>query len=361
MTHKERMPQTRHGRWMSEECESGLVSVILATYNRAGLLVEAMDSVWAQSYRPIELLIIDDGSTDMTREVVDNWSRGHGGDSGFHLCYFHQENARLSAARNLGLIESHGEYIQFLDSDDLLHPQRLARIVDAFKESLCDFVYTGYENFCVRCGETIGRRIPEAGGDPLDLFCQGRLYVNSLLMAWRRTLMIKVGPWDEDLLVSVDIDYAIRVLLTSRRGKPIQDVLARARRGGSDNMTNMQRTLKGYECRLHCQTMLCDGIKDSSVSRVARKSLASSLYSTGIFVYPNFPDLGRQFGELAEDLGYGPSGIVGWRLRTIWRAGRYVCAAYLFAVRAKDRSWPRGGSAAHKCQNTKLFRKKRPI
>lgn len=56
-------PETCHGRWMSEEYEPGLVSVIIPTYNRAHFLVEAMDSVWSQTYRPIELIVVADGSS----------------------------------------------------------------------------------------------------------------------------------------------------------------------------------------------------------------------------------------------------------------------------------------------------------
>lgn len=63
-------PPTCHGRWMSPEYEPGLVSVIVPTFNRAHLIVETLDSVFAQTYRPIELLIVDDGSTDETAGLV---------------------------------------------------------------------------------------------------------------------------------------------------------------------------------------------------------------------------------------------------------------------------------------------------
>ena len=358
---KEMTPKTRHGRWMSEEYEPGLVSVIVPTYNRECFLVEAMDSVWVQTYRPIELLVIDDGSTDNTRKVVEKWGREHTGDDRSIMRYYQQANAGASAARNLGLIESRGEYIQFLDSDDLLHPERLERIVHAFEESSCDFVYTGFDGFCSKCGETIQRHVPETGGDPLLLFCQGRLYANTLLTAWRRSLLNKTGPWDESFFCNEDHDYVIRSLLVSRSGTAIQDILASARRGGSTRITDRLNTRKGWECRLCCETRLRNGIESSDLSLAAKKALAIRWYSAGINAYPNYPDIGRRFGEVAESLGCGARGIIGIRLRTIWRAGRYVCAAYLLAVRAKHRLWPRGGSAAHKCQNTKLFRKKRPI
>jgi len=81
-----------------------------------------------------------------------------------------------------------------------------------FEKSSCDFVFTGRDAFCDRCGETISRRIPEAEGDPLELFCQGRFYGNTLLTAWHRTLAKKIGAWDEYLIVNQDHDYINHII-----------------------------------------------------------------------------------------------------------------------------------------------------
>jgi GT2 family glycosyltransferase len=98
----------------------GVVSVLIPTYNRAYCLPRAIDSALGQTYPKVEVLVIDDGSTDETRELVDG---RYGGDA--RVRYFHQRNAGVSAARNHGLREARGEYVAFLDSDDVWKPWKL--------------------------------------------------------------------------------------------------------------------------------------------------------------------------------------------------------------------------------------------
>src|SRR5206468_2542019 len=96
-----------------------LVSVIVPTYNRVDLAAEAFDSVWRQTYRPVELLVVDDGSTEDVAGVVEGLQQCSAGDDSFQVRFLVQQHAGAPAARNLGLIESHGQFIQFLDSDDV--------------------------------------------------------------------------------------------------------------------------------------------------------------------------------------------------------------------------------------------------
>lgn len=95
------------------------VSVIIATHNRARFVVRAVESVLAQTYRDFELIVIDDGSTDTTREILS-------GCDG-RLCYIHQEQKGRSEARNAGVRAAGGEYIAFLDSDDIWLPHKLEK------------------------------------------------------------------------------------------------------------------------------------------------------------------------------------------------------------------------------------------
>lgn len=115
------------------------VSIILCTYNRAPLLPRAIDSVLKQTYGDWELVVIDDGSDDATRPLIDEYVQR---DS--RITYFFQPNAGLAAARNTGMQRAGGDYLCFLDSDDELAPAHLERRVAYFtKHPTIEFVHGG--------------------------------------------------------------------------------------------------------------------------------------------------------------------------------------------------------------------------
>ena len=101
------------------------VSVIIPTYNRAHLVGEAIDSVLSQTYDDLELIVVDDGSQDGTRDVVAAY--------GSRLTYLHQEHRGVSAARNRGIEEARGNYLSFLDSDDLWLKEKLFLQMESMK------------------------------------------------------------------------------------------------------------------------------------------------------------------------------------------------------------------------------------
>ncbi|MCX8044072.1 MAG: glycosyltransferase [Desulfobacterota bacterium] len=102
------------------------VSVLIPTYNRAHLINKAIDSVLAQTYQDIEIVVIDDGSTDNTKEVIGKYGRD--------IIYVYQENRGIAGARNTGFLHCSGKYIAFLDSDDYWLPQKLERQIALFEQ-----------------------------------------------------------------------------------------------------------------------------------------------------------------------------------------------------------------------------------
>lgn len=115
-----------------------MISVIIPTYNRAATIKRAAESVLAQTVHDLELIIVDDGSTDNTREIVNSISDER-------VIYIYQENAGACAARNNGIDHARGEYITFQDSDDAWHPDKLERQIATLKEYGADVCFCRLE------------------------------------------------------------------------------------------------------------------------------------------------------------------------------------------------------------------------
>ena len=107
-----------------------LVSIILPTYNRANFLKRSIESALSQTFQDFELTITDDGSTDSTYEIFQNFS-----DS--RIDFFSTEHKGVSAARNLGLLEASGEFVTFLYSDDQFFPQKIELQLQEFFKNQC--------------------------------------------------------------------------------------------------------------------------------------------------------------------------------------------------------------------------------
>jgi len=131
----EAAPITRTQPVKGDRCASPLVSVVIPAYNCAPFIGESLDSVYRQTYRNWEVIVIDDGSTDETRAIL----APHTG----RIRYFYQENRGTAAARNAGVRQARGELIAFLDNDDIWLPEKLERQVQVMQGSPeCGLVFT---------------------------------------------------------------------------------------------------------------------------------------------------------------------------------------------------------------------------
>lgn len=113
------------------------VSVIMPAYNASNYIVEAIASVVAQTYSDWELIIVDDGSTDNTAQKAHSWL-----EQDSRIQYYYQENGKQGKARNLGISKSKGEYIAFLDADDIWMPEKLEIQIQEIKENNVDLVFS---------------------------------------------------------------------------------------------------------------------------------------------------------------------------------------------------------------------------
>jgi glycosyltransferase involved in cell wall biosynthesis len=179
------------------------VSAIIPTYNRKAFVLEAVDSVLAQTYRDYELIVVDDGSADGTGEVLKQY--------GEQLLYTIQANKGISAARNHGLEIAHGEFIAFLDSDDLWLPEKLQQQVAFMDEHpQAQICYT--DEIWIRRGVRVNPRKKHAKySGEIYPHCLPLCIISPSSALMRRGLFEQVGAFDPQLPVCEDYDLWLRV------------------------------------------------------------------------------------------------------------------------------------------------------
>ncbi len=185
------------------------VSVIVPAYNCSQYLQKTIESILTQTFQNFEILIIDDGSTDNTREIISSIARRNPE----RIKTFYQENKGVSSARNTGIKEAKGEYIAFLDADDLWIPEKLEKQLFLFKKNQeADFIYTD----CYFTDEK-EKEIPDyprtllfkKGNIFLDLFLNFFIITSGVIV--KKKDLDKIGFFNESFRNSEDYDYFLKL------------------------------------------------------------------------------------------------------------------------------------------------------
>lgn len=180
-----------------------LVSVVIPTYNRCDRLATAIESVLQQTYAPLELIVVDDGSTDGTADLL----KGYGDD----IRVIHQQNRGVSGARNTGIRAAKGGLIALLDSDDMWLPEKLAHQAAFFRESARAMICQT-EEIWIRNGKRVNpkKRHRKFSGMIFEKTLPLCLVSPSAVMM-RASLFQEVGLFDEDLPACEDYDLWLRI------------------------------------------------------------------------------------------------------------------------------------------------------
>ncbi|MFX1500545.1 MAG: glycosyltransferase family 2 protein [Promethearchaeota archaeon] len=185
-----------------------LISVIIPTYNRANLIEFAIKSVLNQSYKNIELIIVDDGSTDSTKKIIDSF-KDH------RIKYIKQKHSGLPAvARNTGLKNARGEFIAFLDSDDIWFPQKLEKQIKLFYKQKSAILIATNAIIINSKFQKVGKRNLKSDKflSYKDLL-ENNIVINSTVL-FKKNVINKIGYLDSNpLAVGIeDLDYWLRIL-----------------------------------------------------------------------------------------------------------------------------------------------------
>jgi glycosyltransferase involved in cell wall biosynthesis len=213
-----------------------LVSVVIPCYNTEAWVNEAIDSCLNQTYPQIEVVVIDDGSTDGSIEVLRRY-----GDA-IHL--EQQPNRGSNAARNRGVALSMGTYIQFLDADDYLLPDKIERQVHFLEQHNADGVYGDWRYLRHHLdGKASFSDLVTPGEQPdllYTLLSNWDWWCHPSVFLWRRETVIRAGGWDADMHFIQDRDFLLSVALSGSRLRYLPGYVSVYRRFPGPSVTSNQ-------------------------------------------------------------------------------------------------------------------------
>lgn len=301
-----------------------LVSILIPCHN-AGLWLHAtLESAFAQTWPHREVILVDDGSTDNSVAIASEFeTRG--------LRFFAQANAGASAARNHALRLATGDFIQYLDADDLLHPDKISRQLAGLTSSPAGTVGTGkWGRFTADPALTL---FPEnnplfADLSPRDYL---RRYASQDCMmhpaAWLipRNVVQQAGPWDEKLSLNDDGEYFARIVRASRLVRWCGDAVSYYRSGLSGSLS-AQRSRRHLESAHLAMTQITTTMRRLDNSLVMRRAAADLCQRFAYDYYPAAPDLIAAAERRADEFGGSTlrplggrgfqlaSRLVGWKI-----------------------------------------------
>jgi glycosyltransferase involved in cell wall biosynthesis len=283
-----------------------LVSVLIPLYNAEQYLSECLDSVITQTYKNIEIIIVNDGSTDDSLSIAESYAKRYS-----FIKVYSQENSGAASARNKAFTLSSGEYIQYFDADDIFHPEKIASQIEALKQydfhplTVATGKWTRFYNSIE--GVVFQSQITYKSYNQPLLFLQEE-WANSHYMighSWLISRKMKelAGEWDNNISVVDDGVFFARVAYNADKIVYVPESIVYWRQ---DNMNSLSKNIsrKGMESHfMACKSYLDLVKKDIDFPRL--KYALAMEYSKFIFrAYPAYMDLVKEAEKILNYLGY---------------------------------------------------------
>jgi glycosyltransferase involved in cell wall biosynthesis len=279
---------------------SEVVSILIPCYNASPWLADTIKSALNQTYSPIEIIVVDDGSTDGSASIARSFE-GQG------VKVFIQPNSGASAARNRAWTESHGAYLQFLDADDLLSPDKIAEQVRLLRSLPADYVAT-----CRWARFIDDSRLAKFADHAvfhdyaptdylLDHTADGRMMHPA---AWLtpRAVANQAGPWNETLTLNDDGEFFARVAATAQRIVFSSTGASYYRTSGPDSLSR-RRDRRALDSLARSVALVSKHLERLEYSPRVRAALARYWQRTVFDLYPAAPALRRHAENEVRRLG----------------------------------------------------------
>ena len=278
-----------------------LVSVVIPAYNAAAFVVDAISAALKQSYSSIEVIVVDDGSTDETGSRVNSYRDPR-------LKYVSQENQGQSAAINRGVSKAQGQYIKLLDADDWITPEHIACQVEALngRDDAVASCRWGYFVTDFKC-PSVRHELTNANyDDPLQWIVDSLTRDEGMMGGWMwlipRQIWDKVGGYDPRLSLNNDFHFSIATLLAANAVCYAKDAVYSYRKGVSGALSSSYGR-KAMESAFLTTDLGTRALLDREDSVRIRHIAADRFQSWLFHFYPDFPDLVKAAEDRISELG----------------------------------------------------------
>jgi glycosyltransferase involved in cell wall biosynthesis len=321
-----------------------LVSILIPAYNAEAWITDTLRSAIAQTWPHKEIIVVDDGSTDQTLAIARQFESDV-------LKVITQINQGAAATRNNAYRLSHGDYIQWLDADDLLAPDKIAKQMDVLGETPNKraLLSGSWGQFMYRYRRT--KFTPSAlwcDLSPVEWLVRKmgqNLYMQTASWLVSRELSEAAGLWDTRLLGDDDGEYFCRVLLASDGVRFVPEAKIYYRASGAGSLSYVGRSDRKREAQMCSMRLHIGYVRSLEDSERVRAACVKYLQNWLIFFYPERMDLVEQARQIARDLGGQlEEPYLSWKYSWIkaifgWRLARRAQLALQGAKASMARTW----------------------
>lgn len=324
-----------------------LVSILIPAYNAQEWIADTLRSAVSQTWDRKEIIVVDDGSTDKTPDILRRFE-----PKGVHIVT--QENQGGSAARNKAFSLSHGDYIQWLDNDDLLAPDKVERQIQALRR------LGGKRTLFSSMWGSFMFRPNRAEFAPTALWCdlsptefllrkmEQNLFMQTSVWLVSRELCEAAGPWDTTMMSDDDGEYFCRVLLASDGVRFVPEAKSYWRRSGTTQGSYIGRSERKLEAQWRAMQLHIGYLRSLEDSPRVRAACVTYLQNWMVHFYPEKIDIFDNAQQMAKRLGgdlevpqlswkYGwIRALFGWRLAR--RAQLFLPSAKSAVIRLWDKT-----------------------
>lgn len=279
-----------------------LVSILVPCFNCASFIYQTLKSAVSQIYQNIEIIVVDDGSSDDSIKIIKSFDR-------HNINLIKREKNGACSARNFAFANCQGDYIQFLDSDDILTPEKIEKQLMQLRTEPDGTVASGpFRNFTGRIENAMGPVLDNGCRDfmnPVDWLVEAshdKAMFPPVVWLTPRKIILEAGPWDESLSYNDDSEFFARVLLKARKIVFCEDAVSYYRRGISTSLGS-RKDREARVSELESLNLVTSHMLAFEDSLRIREACASKYRKLIYSLYPENKDLIIRAQQKIDELG----------------------------------------------------------